>query len=373
MKRLIVLLTLFSVNLIFPETKNNFEDVNYLIKNVKASSYLSPYSDYSFVPENVLDSDLATCWQVQYQSNVKPWIEIYLKEPIKLYNINIANGFQHYDKHFGDLYFLNSRIKKATVIINDEYKNPILLNFKDIKGFDSFNTEQKNVKKIKMIIDEVNNGSKWKDISVSDIVLWGENKDKIEGDNQSYNLKAFLDENILYIKSGDSKTIYYKEKISIPEGYEILFKDLKLTQNYEDKYLVVSIGGIDVTIFVFGLFDCQNKKWAFRFDNEDNTSIMMMSYDKRYIFLDTGTSAGGRGLNAFDLKTGHHVLNSGYQTIVDPYWNGDKLIYYRYAGKKVEGLPELPADDNKIYIQKTYFEKGIEIRTEEYTNSIEEE
>lgn len=147
--------------------------MNPYIKSIKASSYVKPFKGYTFLPSNINDGQLDTCWQSHQDKSEKIWLEIEFKQKTYIDNIEIANGFEKYDDEFGDLYQLNNRIKKATLTFNNNLFDKMTIYFKDLSEISSFLVNKENISSIRLDVDEVFLGTKWNDLSVSEIVIWG--------------------------------------------------------------------------------------------------------------------------------------------------------------------------------------------------------
>lgn len=71
------------------------------------------FKNFTFKPYNVVDGNLSTCWQENSKGHPQDqWIELNFDFYVSISKIEIANGFQFIDSQYGDLYYLNNRIKK---------------------------------------------------------------------------------------------------------------------------------------------------------------------------------------------------------------------------------------------------------------------
>jgi len=134
--------------------------------NVTASSTQKAGPGYTFVPSNLTDGDLASSWQPA--SGKSPtWFRLDYDGEITVTSIAIANGFQTTDKH-GDEFLLNSRISTGRVRFSDD--SEIKIEFEqDARTFVKFEVPQKRTRSVTVFVDDVFQGTKWKDLAVSEI------------------------------------------------------------------------------------------------------------------------------------------------------------------------------------------------------------
>lgn len=148
-------------------------DMNRYIKSVSSSSKTLKSAEilYNYKPENLIDGNMKTCWQESVKGpGIGEWIEFTFNQPINIDMIQIANGFQDADKKYGDLYYLNNRVKKARLCSN--MLECIDLKFDDKKGWSKFNLSFKRVKSIKILITEAYKGKRWDDTAVSEVIFF---------------------------------------------------------------------------------------------------------------------------------------------------------------------------------------------------------
>ena len=109
-----------TINLTNNDVITSYENVNYIIEKVQASSTIKPFGKYNFYPSNLIDGDNSTSWQESKEGKKEgQWVKFIFKNPIDLYGFDIVNGFQLVDEKYGDLYYKNSRLKVAKITVND--------------------------------------------------------------------------------------------------------------------------------------------------------------------------------------------------------------------------------------------------------------
>lgn len=194
----------------------------------------------------------------------------------------------------------------------------------------------------------------------------------VETDKKNFlllsNFQAVIQDKVFLIRSLNTGLVFYKEPIRLPIQYMELYSDLKVVQKIGRDYLEVSVGGVDVTGFIYGLYDIRNRKWRLRFDNKANQNVMSYSQDGKYAAVDSGTSASVRNLDIFNLSNGKREFSSEYAASLRPYWSSNRFYFYQYAGNFVKGLPPLDKSSQQQYAQKFSFFQGCLERLNEYTN-----
>lgn len=195
-------------------------DTTSYITALKASSTLEP-KRYGLL--NIIDDDLSTCWvEGSIDDNGEgQWIEITFSEPVYIESLLFTNGFYINEEY----YYKNSRIKKMTV----EYENGPKDNMKpNIQTFEYDNrpygtslferySEARLVRtcsKIKLTIDEVYEGTQYKDLCLSEILLIGS---PYEGEEQQ---EILIDNNVnkLLESSEETEEKELKEEVAKPSS-----------------------------------------------------------------------------------------------------------------------------------------------------------
>jgi uncharacterized protein YxeA len=126
---------------------------------------------FSFDKSHLIDGDTKTSWQIRTaKGGVGEWLELKLREPMDISEIVISNGFQLMDPEYGDLYFLNSRLRKV-YICGDDIKCADF-NLIDTKDKVRLKVNFSKVMNIKIYIKDVYSGSRWpQDLAVGEIRL----------------------------------------------------------------------------------------------------------------------------------------------------------------------------------------------------------
>ena len=164
---------------------NDLEDAHLngrMIQNIKASSILTDkYHTYS--PEGTLSAwYTGDCDAWGFVKDNIPWVEgnedygigeyfefelkqdVYKNNSYNGWTISILNGYVNPEKPH--LYKENSRLKSATLIVDD--KKEIKIQFNDYVEITNVKISGE-VKKIKLIIDDVYKGTKYKDTCITGI------------------------------------------------------------------------------------------------------------------------------------------------------------------------------------------------------------
>ena len=88
-----------TINLTNNDVITSYENVNYIIEKVQASSTIKPFGKYNFYPSNLIDGDNSTSWQESKEGKKEgQWVKFIFKNPIDLYGFDIVNGFQLVDE-----------------------------------------------------------------------------------------------------------------------------------------------------------------------------------------------------------------------------------------------------------------------------------
>jgi hypothetical protein len=135
---------------------------------VSASSFLSPWQGYTFYPQNVLDGKLGTSWQPQKTANggVGQWVKLSISPPTTITGVRLGNGFQSMSK-FGDLYWMNNRIKSATLSFSDG--SSVTIRVPDQPEIQTFWLDPPKVCSwVNLHVNAVYRGSKWNDLAISE-------------------------------------------------------------------------------------------------------------------------------------------------------------------------------------------------------------
>ena len=138
---------------------------------LRASSWLDEAAGYSYTPDMAMDGKLSTAWQEgKSDAGHGEWIEVEFPSSAAR-GLAIINGFAHKDDKFGDLYALNSRVKRVKVILDGTAAGEVDL----LDGVKEAQTVIKAgdtaYKTARLVIVDTYSGSKWQDTSISEITV----------------------------------------------------------------------------------------------------------------------------------------------------------------------------------------------------------
>ena len=138
---------------------------------VRASSWLSEAEGYSYSPDMAMDGKLATAWQEDKpDAGHGEWIEIECPNAGS-WSVALINGFAHKDAKYGDLYPLNSRIKKMKIQLDGADAGEVDLMDENPAPQGVVKAGGKTFKTVRLTIVDTYSGSKWQDTSVSEIIV----------------------------------------------------------------------------------------------------------------------------------------------------------------------------------------------------------
>ena len=152
-----------------------FEDTIIPTK-VSASSSSNDYEGYTFRAANAIDGDTATAWsEGAYSNGIGEELYFNFGETKRIDSIKIINGFAKEDPRFGDLYYLNGRVKSVELIFDDGRET--IFDIKDgKKRFQKFKLSRKYyTTSVTLRIKDIYEGSKWKDTCISEVAFAGDN------------------------------------------------------------------------------------------------------------------------------------------------------------------------------------------------------
>lgn len=141
------------------------------VEATTASSTMAGSGGYRFDPSNLLDGDLTTSWQPASgrKGGKGEWVELAFKVEVQLSSVGIANGFQRADR-FGDEFANNSRLRRARLVFSDGSEEKLSFD-PERRGLAEFTFAPRRTRSLKLVADEVEPGSRWKDLAVSELVL----------------------------------------------------------------------------------------------------------------------------------------------------------------------------------------------------------
>ncbi len=152
---------------------------------------------------------------------------------------------------------------------------------------------------------------------------------------------------------------------------QILFKDsyngeyAEIAGSIHGRYLFIALMSADTVDSVHSIiYDLKKKSIIARLPVMENPAVLSVSPSKKYVLMDSGTSAGIRGLSIVDVTTGKITFSAAYvdnDKLLPKWKSGDRLYYYIDAGRNVPGKPMMKERyDGKpnTYIQQVLWKKG---------------
>lgn len=168
------------------------EDAPLYVRNVVVNSYIAqPYNGADFEPENLVDGQSDTCWQVRVRNGMKledVYVDLVLEKPSDVSQVWIKNGFWRITDGFNQ-YLRNSRVKTLGISVLTEgasdftepvsFDLPDLPHWKDKKLPDSdwlrFDlTGAQRVVTVRLTVQAIYRGAKYPDdIAISEVQVMG--------------------------------------------------------------------------------------------------------------------------------------------------------------------------------------------------------
>jgi hypothetical protein len=144
------------------------KDTEMLLKaaEIAVSSTHPSAAGYTFEPSHLIDGNIETSWQPESRD---AWVTVRFSNDVSVQAVSIANGFQTVDR-FGDEFLLNSRIASGRIRFSDDTEVPIRFKPED-RGFARFELGNKLTQSITIFVDQVHEGTRWKDVAISEILV----------------------------------------------------------------------------------------------------------------------------------------------------------------------------------------------------------
>ena len=137
-----------------------------------ASSFIS--SRYESHPaEHAFDNNPKTAWNEGAPgSGRNEWLEASFAQPVRVHRIELATGYDALSPKYGDLFTLNAHVRRVSVLLdgNVAVSRDVRADERTVvlEGLDQ------SVTHIRFVFDEVWDGSKWHDLCVSEVAIYGE-------------------------------------------------------------------------------------------------------------------------------------------------------------------------------------------------------
>jgi hypothetical protein len=132
---------------------------------ISASSTMLPDLGYNFVPKNIDDNSLYTWWSPLREDNSTCWIKINFDKERLINKIQIHGGAHYPNYKLGNLYFLNLRIKSATLTYSDGSSK--VINLEDIDKIQTINLPSKYTSYVILRPSSYYPSYRWKDPCIS--------------------------------------------------------------------------------------------------------------------------------------------------------------------------------------------------------------
>lgn len=145
----------------------------------EASSTDNPVYDKSsgtnlyYLPEYAIDGTLTKAWGKGADGDgIEEWLKITFPSSRTVAKVGIVIGYVKHHPDFGDVFWLNNRVKKARLEFSDGSSQ--VWTFRDVQEMQymEFDTPI-TTSFIKLTILDVYAGSKWQDTLISEIDVWG--------------------------------------------------------------------------------------------------------------------------------------------------------------------------------------------------------
>ena len=131
-----------------------------------SSSHLEPSRVGDYEAGNLVDGSVHTAWSEGVQGDgIGQWIQFDFSPDFIVDKIGIRNGYQKKNR-----YRQNGRVKEATIVYSDHTTQKIYL--KDTKAVQYINCKPIPTRFIRIVIDDVFRGTKWRDTCISEIDLY---------------------------------------------------------------------------------------------------------------------------------------------------------------------------------------------------------
>ena len=143
--------------------------------SVSASSSMKSHGKLTYFPSNVADHNLKTWWTPSPPNShgYNSWLKLYFGQNRKVGAVEIHNGshFPDYPK-YGNLYFKNNRLLKATLEFSNGFRQTI--NLREVDEIQRITFPVQVTNYIILIPLEWGRGSSWNDLCISEFAAFGE-------------------------------------------------------------------------------------------------------------------------------------------------------------------------------------------------------
>ncbi|MBN2380998.1 discoidin domain-containing protein [candidate division WOR-3 bacterium] len=154
------------------EIKGEVQDLTFLVK-ASSSSALEPGQYGTYEAENTIDGLTSTCWaDGEDGKGIGEWVKLTFPKDVTVTRFGMIPGYDRYSEEIGDRFYLNLRVKKATLEFSDGSTKELI--FKDNRKMQYFELDPKITKYVKITIQDVyTDKAKDKDLCISEIEIQG--------------------------------------------------------------------------------------------------------------------------------------------------------------------------------------------------------
>ena len=159
------------------------------------------------------------------------------------------------------------------------------------------------------------------------------------------------------------------------EAYRDTYRGVagKIVKSGHGNYLFIAVmdsGSVQSLLTL--VIDMSMRKLVIKVRELDNPNALSVSPSKRYMLIDSGTSADIRGLTIVDMIKGKEAATVSYFPDKGrPTWiSGNAFGYYMIVGRKAPGKPDLPQTSDgrpNNYARKIIWDDGRTIKKDDYT------
>ncbi len=138
-----------------------------------ASSFCTTGSNAPYTPSNAIDGKPYTCWtEKDGEPRIGQFVRVYLPAKSRIGRIGIRGGYERVHPQYGDVFSLNNRLRTAELQFSEGTVQEISLD--DVKGTQYFDIKPSVAADwVKLTVTGYYPGSKWDDMCISEIELWG--------------------------------------------------------------------------------------------------------------------------------------------------------------------------------------------------------
>lgn len=237
--------------------------------SVISSSTLEKQGSNSYYASNLLDGSLETAWATTYTGNKEKLI--FSTPSCIIHKILINNGYGKSEITYKN----NSRAKIIEIYINGTFVQSAMLEDTWRTQTIVLNKAYTAVHEIEILISDVYDGLKYRDLCISDISFWGSNSDMISRSSKNVVFKGNIDDKYsiamnLQIEGSSVKGKYYYTKydssnfLRLAGTYSDGTFNLK-EYNSDDKYTGAFNGRYEDNIFSGVFVNYKGEQMPFKF------------------------------------------------------------------------------------------------------------